>query len=71
MKESLDDATTDTKFLDGWYSHVQSSAYSILNLNRDLLQNYPGMEIDYPLNLPGHGYTFETIKSLAVYQTEH
>lgn len=71
MKESFDDAITDTKFLDDWYSHVQSSAYSILNLNRDLLQNFPRMEIDYPLNLPGHGYTFKTIKSLAVYQTEH
>lgn len=68
LKESFYESLTEKEWLDEWYDHVQSSAYSSLGIDRDLLRNYTGMEINYPFMLPGHGYSFETLKSLVIYQ---
>ena len=68
LKESFDEAIENKEMLDDWFDQVQSSKFSKLQIDRGMLFNYPGMELSFPLNLPGHGYSFGTIRNLVIFR---
>lgn len=68
LKESFDEAIENKEMLDDWFDQVQSSKFSKLQIDRGMLFNYPGMELSVPLNLPGHGYSFDTIRNLVIFR---